>query len=89
MLAGDGIRCELPVALMERAATTGIQAANRLLSGWGLPGHDVWSVPTSGRFGAPVRAARRAAGRLHRSTTSRPATDQTTTSQTATNGGPR
>jgi isorenieratene synthase len=49
VLAGDGIRCELPVALMERAATTGWQAANALLSRLGLPGHDLWSVPTRGR----------------------------------------
>ena len=35
LLAGDGIRCELPVALMERAATTGMQAANALLPDWG------------------------------------------------------
>ena len=32
VLAGDGIRIDLPVALMERAATTGWSAANRLLS---------------------------------------------------------
>jgi len=50
LLAGDGIRCDLPVALMERAATTGFLAANSLLHGWGLAGHDVWSVPMSGRI---------------------------------------
>ena len=33
MLAGDGIRCDLPVALMERAASTGWLAANELLAG--------------------------------------------------------
>src|SRR3984893_6914407 len=49
MLAGDGIRIDLPVALMERAATTGWSAANRLLSGWGLSGHPVHTVPTRGR----------------------------------------
>lgn len=48
LMAGDGIRCELPVALMERAATTGMQAANALLAGWDTAGHDVWSVPTRG-----------------------------------------
>jgi hypothetical protein len=32
VLAGDGIRCNFPVALMERAATTGFLAANQLLS---------------------------------------------------------
>jgi isorenieratene synthase len=49
MLAGDGIRADLPVALMERAATTGWMAANRLLEGWGLAGHDLCTVPTRGR----------------------------------------
>ena len=49
MLAGDGIRIDLPLALMERAATTGWSAANRLLSGWGLAGHPLHTVPTRGR----------------------------------------
>lgn len=49
MLAGDGIRIDLPVALMERAATTGFTAANRLLHGWGLAGHPLHTVPTQGR----------------------------------------
>ncbi|RCK70139.1 FAD-dependent oxidoreductase [Desertihabitans brevis] len=48
VLAGDGIRCDLPVALMERAAVTGTQAANALLARWGVRGEDVWSVPTRG-----------------------------------------
>lgn len=48
VLAGDLVRCELPVALMERAATTGWQAANRLLAGWGRPGHTLWSPPLGG-----------------------------------------
>lgn len=61
VLAGDGIRCELPVALMERAATTGIQAANTLLARLGLDGHDLWTVPTRGRFGSAAGALRRAA----------------------------
>ncbi len=50
VLAGDLVRCDLPVALMERAATTGWQAANALLAGWGLPGSEVWSVPMRNRF---------------------------------------
>jgi carotenoid phi-ring synthase / carotenoid chi-ring synthase len=50
VLAGDGIRCDLPVALMERAATTGFLAANQLLTKWNLRGHDVWSVPMQGRL---------------------------------------
>jgi isorenieratene synthase len=49
VLAGDGIRCDFPVALMERAATTGFQAANQLLTGWGAAGHDLWTVPMAGR----------------------------------------
>ncbi|MCG5434479.1 FAD-dependent oxidoreductase [Mycobacterium sp. MYCO198283] len=48
-LAGDGIRIDLPVALMERAATTGFAAANRLLSHWGLAGHSLQTVPVGGR----------------------------------------
>jgi isorenieratene synthase len=49
MLAGDGIRIDLPVALMERAATTGWSAANRLLQHWGVAGHALHTVPTQGR----------------------------------------
>ncbi|MEP7161160.1 MAG: NAD(P)/FAD-dependent oxidoreductase [Dermatophilaceae bacterium] len=48
VLAGDGIRCDLPVALMERAATTGIMAADLLLARRGLTGEGVWSVPLAG-----------------------------------------
>jgi carotenoid phi-ring synthase / carotenoid chi-ring synthase len=48
-LAGDGIRVDLPVALMERAATTGVAAANHLLSQWGVAGHDLYTVPVRGR----------------------------------------
>jgi isorenieratene synthase len=49
VLAGDGIRCDLPVALMERAATTGFLAANQLLSSWDVAGHDLWTVPMRSR----------------------------------------
>jgi isorenieratene synthase len=58
VLAGDGVRIDLPVALMERAATTGWQAANLLLSRWGLAGHPLTTVPTQGRF-APLRTLAR------------------------------
>jgi isorenieratene synthase len=51
VLAGDGIRVDLPVALMERAATTGRVAANHLLAHWGIAGHDLWTVPNRGRSG--------------------------------------
>ena len=43
------IRIDLPVALMERAATTGFSAANHLLKSWRLAGHELCTVPTRGR----------------------------------------
>lgn len=49
LLAGDHVRVDLPVALMERAATSGLLAANTLLARWDLRGHPVWSVPNQGR----------------------------------------
>jgi isorenieratene synthase len=49
VLAGDYVRSELPVALMERAATTGFQAANALLERWSVAGQPLWSVPRAGR----------------------------------------
>jgi isorenieratene synthase len=54
VLAGDGIRVDLPVALMERAATTGWSAANHLLAQWGVAGHELCTVPLRGRS-APLR----------------------------------
>jgi isorenieratene synthase len=51
VLAGDGIRIDVPAALMERAATTGWHAANCLLARWGLAGHDLYTVPVRGRVG--------------------------------------
>lgn len=48
VLAGDAIRCDAPVALMERAATTGFMAANALLAGWRVRGTDIWSPPRRG-----------------------------------------
>jgi isorenieratene synthase len=59
VLAGDAVRCDLPVALMERAATTGWMAADQLLTRWGRTGHGVWSVPMGSRFGPVPRLARR------------------------------
>ena len=58
LLAGDGIRCDYPVALMERAATTGFLAANELLQRWGLAGHDLWTAPMSSRHPVAGRARR-------------------------------
>lgn len=49
MLAGDLVRTNLPVALMERAATTGFLAANALLERWGVRGQTLWTVPDRGR----------------------------------------
>ncbi|WP_343598830.1 FAD-dependent oxidoreductase [Mycobacterium sp.] len=60
VLAGDGIRVDLPVALMERAATTGWSAANHLLTRWGLAGHELCTVPNRGRSALLRRLAARA-----------------------------
>jgi isorenieratene synthase len=49
VVAGDLVRTDLPVALMERAATTGFLAANVLLERWGLRGVTLWTVPHRGR----------------------------------------
>jgi isorenieratene synthase len=59
VVAGDLVRIDLPVALMERAATTGFAAANHLLSRWGVAGTDLWTVPTEGRVPLLRAAARR------------------------------
>ncbi|MEW5811379.1 MAG: FAD-dependent oxidoreductase [Actinomycetota bacterium] len=61
-LAGDGIRIDLPVALMERAATTGFAAANELLRGFGVAGHPLHTVPNQGRSGLLRRLASAGAG---------------------------
>lgn len=60
VLAGDGIRIDLPVALMERAATTGWSAANRLLARFGVTGHTIETVPVEGRSAVLRRLAERA-----------------------------
>lgn len=68
VLAGDGLRVDWPIALMERAAVTGVLAANQLLEGWGVRGEDVWTVPLQGilrrRPGRRAVAAAGAAGAL-------------------------
>ncbi|MFC9815475.1 FAD-dependent oxidoreductase [Streptomyces virginiae] len=56
LVAGDCVRTDLPVALMERAATTGFLAANALLKRWGVRGQALWTVPDRGR-GAVLRKA--------------------------------
>jgi carotenoid phi-ring synthase / carotenoid chi-ring synthase len=57
-VAGDLVRTDLPVALMERAATTGFLAANALLERWGVSGQTLWTVPDKGRV-LPLRALNR------------------------------
>jgi isorenieratene synthase len=47
-LAGDWVTAPFPCALMERAATTGIIAANTILAAWGYDTEPVWSVPPRG-----------------------------------------
>ncbi|MET7274725.1 FAD-dependent oxidoreductase [Streptomyces flaveolus] len=61
VVAGDLVRTDLPVALMERAATSGILAANALLERWGVRGEPLWTVPDRGRS-APLRALARRYG---------------------------
>lgn len=60
VLAGDGLRVDYPIALMERAAVTGVLSANTLLAGWGVRGEDVWTVPLEGLLRLPSRAVARA-----------------------------
>ncbi|MET9506373.1 FAD-dependent oxidoreductase [Streptomyces sp. NPDC006622] len=61
VVAGDLVRTDLPVALMERAATSGFLAANALLERWGVTGQTLWTVPDRGR-GALLRGLARAGG---------------------------
>jgi carotenoid phi-ring synthase / carotenoid chi-ring synthase len=58
VVAGDLVRTELPVALMERAATSGFLAANALLERWGARGQTLWTVPDRGRGALLRRLAR-------------------------------
>ncbi|MEU1268776.1 FAD-dependent oxidoreductase [Streptomyces sp. NPDC005799] len=67
VLAGDLVRTDLPVALMERAATSGFLAANALLREWGVRGHPLWTVPNHGRLRLRRAENRKAASRVGRS----------------------
>ncbi|MFF6806093.1 FAD-dependent oxidoreductase [Streptomyces sp. NPDC012616] len=58
VVAGDLVRTDLPVALMERAATSGFLAANALLERWGVSGQTLWTVPDRGRGALLRRLAR-------------------------------
>lgn len=58
-LAGDWVAAPFPSALMERAAATGIGAANTILAAHGYRTEPVWSVPPrgilAGRWAAAMR----------------------------------
>lgn len=59
-LAGDWVATPFPCALMERAAATGIRAANYILAARGYRTEPVWSVPPRGILaGRWVAAMRR------------------------------
>ncbi|MDQ3036639.1 MAG: FAD-dependent oxidoreductase [Myxococcota bacterium] len=47
-LAGDYVKLPFPTALMERAAASGLLAANQLLDRWDVRGEPVWSIPPRG-----------------------------------------
>ena len=81
VLAGDGIRIDLPVALMERAATTGWTAANQLLAAMGLAGHELSHGSHPGPLGAAAlcsRAEKGVRGHEHRRRTMTDAAGPTT-----------
>ncbi|MCH2108707.1 MAG: lycopene cyclase domain-containing protein [Polyangiaceae bacterium] len=48
VLAGDWVKLDFPAMLMEAAHSSGLLAANRLLSHYGLQGYPITSVPPSG-----------------------------------------
>ena len=49
-LAGDFVQLPFPTALMERAASAGILAANTLLDPLGVRPEPLWSVAVRGPF---------------------------------------
>lgn len=65
-LAGDWVASSFPAALMERAAATGIGAANTILAAHGYRTEPVWSVPPrgilAGRWAAAMRRGPHGAG---------------------------
>lgn len=52
-LAGDFVRMPIPCALMERAAASGILAANTLVAPLGVVSEPIYSVPRKGLFASP------------------------------------
>jgi len=47
-VAGDFVRLPMPSALMERAAASGMLAANELLAPWSVRPEPLWSIPRRG-----------------------------------------
>jgi isorenieratene synthase len=60
LLAGDFVHTDFPTALMERAASTGMLAANTLLTRWGAAEEPLWSVVPRGLL-APLIHRKRSA----------------------------
>jgi carotenoid phi-ring synthase / carotenoid chi-ring synthase len=60
-LAGDFVKLAMPSALMERAATSGMLAANLLLARRGVAGEPIASVPPRGVLARPILGRQRAA----------------------------
>jgi isorenieratene synthase len=58
VLAGDYVAMPFPCALMERAAASGVLAANVLLARQGVAAEPLYSVPQQGLF-SPIRWPRR------------------------------
>ncbi len=48
VLAGDFVKLPFPTALMERAASSGMLAANHLLDRWDVRGEGLYSIPPRG-----------------------------------------
>ena len=54
-LAGDFVKLPFPTALMERAASSGMLAANFLLDAWDVRGESLYSIPPRGFMaGLPI-----------------------------------
>lgn len=48
VLAGDFVKMDIPCALMEKAVSSGYEAANILLQMWGIKGIDIKNIPKKG-----------------------------------------
>ncbi len=58
LLAGDHVHTDFPTALMERAAATGMLAANALLQRWGAREEQLWSVVPRGLLAPLIHRGR-------------------------------